>query len=175
MNALLRTLQTILIICALSSAVAFGQTGTTKSDDVLRAAASPTAASIAPIPANIKFEVVERKGFWVKIKVGITTGWLKLSSVKLDKGGAASTPTSALSGLASGRTGYGNIVSASGTRSLSAEALRTAKPEMNAVAQVKKFAVSVANATSYAQAGGLQTRQVAYIATPEDSLQWLTK
>lgn len=173
MDTLQRIFQAILIVCTLGSTLAFGQTGTTKNDDVLRVAASPTAAPVAPISANTKLEVVERKGFWVKVKVGDATGWLKLSSLNLDKKGAA--PTSALSGLASGRTGYGNIVSASGTRRLSAEALKAAKTEMDAIAQVKKFAVSVGEATRYAQAGGLQTRQVAYISVHDDPLEWLTK
>jgi hypothetical protein len=174
MDTLQRILQAILVVCTLGSGLALGQTGTTKNDDVLRLAASPTAAPVAPIPANIKVEVVKRKGFWAQVKVGNTTGWLKLSSLNLDKGSAGASK-SALSGLASGRTGYGNIVSASGTRRLSAEALKAAKTEVDTVAQVRKFAVSAAEATRYAQAGGLQTRQVAYISVAEDPLQWLTK
>lgn len=136
------------------------QSVTLKSDDVLRADPLPTAASVAALSANAKGEMIERKGFWVKIKSGQFAGWLKLSSLTIEQaGGGASLLTS----LASGRTGTGNVVSASGTRGLSAEELKAARPDMNAVEAVKRLAVSDAEATKYAQAGSLVTRKLAYL------------
>ena len=158
-----RLLQCVTMISALSSAEAFAQPATVKTDDVLRSEPSPTASSVASVTANAKLGVTDRKGFWAKVDFGGTTGWLKLSSLNLDQGGGAPSG-SAISGLASGRTGSGNIVSASGTRGLSAEDLKAAKPDMAAVAQVKKLAVPADEATRYAQSGGLLTRKVAYIS-----------
>jgi hypothetical protein len=139
------------------------QAATTRNAEALRADPSPTAASVGNVAANARVQVVERKGFWARISSGNVSGWLKLSSLSLEPSGTASAAPS-LAGLASGRTGSGNIVSTAGTRGLSAEDLRSAQPDMNAVASVKAMSVSGDAASRYAQDGGLKTRQLTYVS-----------
>ena len=145
----------VLLSCLCTST--FAQTGTFKANDVLRAEANEQSATAGNVSAGTKFDVLERKGFWVKLKAGNATGWAKLSALNLDQGSSgAGSAGSVLGGLASGRTGSGNIVSSAGTRGLSAEELKAAKPDMEAVAQVKRQAAAVPAATSYAQTAGLK-------------------
>ena len=113
-----KALKLPVFIAAFWCAVGSAQTGVVKISDVLRSEPLPNAASVSPVVANAKLTLVERKGFWAKIRIGDATGWLKLSSITLDQGGSGASSGSTLSGLASGRTGSGNIVSASGSRSL---------------------------------------------------------
>lgn len=155
---------TILFVCNATLA----QTGTFKVNETLRADPSEQSSPSGTVTAGSKFEVVERKGFWARVKADRATGWTKLSGLNLDAGssGGSGNPAAALGGLASGRTGSGNIVSASGTRGLSAEELTAAKPDMNAVEQVKRQAVAAGVAANYAQSAGLRVRQIDYLPPP---------
>ena len=73
---------------------------------------------------------------------------------------------SVLAGLASGRAGSGNIVSSAGTRGLSENDLKGSKPDLQAYEFVKTLAVKEPDAISFAQAGGLQPREIQFIKPP---------
>jgi len=132
-----------------------------KTDDTLRMEPSPTSAAVAAAPKNSRVELLERKGFWMKIKSGGAAGWVKLTAVAADA--PASQGAGSLSNLASGRSGTGNIVSASGTRGLSEADLRAARPDAEAVKQVKKLAVSSSDSAQFSSEGRLQARKLAYL------------
>ena len=157
------TLLAAFLMVSFSSA-ALADVASARNDDQLRAEPSPAAATIGRVSANARLDVLERKGFWARVKSANATGWLKLSSLNMETRPAeGASSLSTLSGLASGRTGSGNVVSAAGTRGLSAGELRAAKPDYGALAEVKKLAVAPAQADSYAAAGGLTPRSVAYL------------
>lgn len=161
-----RILAALLLASTLSTAHA--DAGIARNDDQLRAEPSPAAATVAPLAANARLEVVERRGFWVRVRTASATGWLKLSSVTLEqRPSEGASNVSALVGLATGRTGSGNIVSAAGTRGISAGDLRAASPDPGRLAEVKKMSVSAGQAEAYAATGGLRTRSVAYVAAGE--------
>jgi hypothetical protein len=156
-----------LLLTAIGS-TALADAGTARTADQLRAEPSPTAAAVGRVAANAGLDILERKGFWAKVRASGAIGWLKLSSLNLEarpaEGGSS---LSTLNSLASGRTGSGNIVSAAGTRGLSAGELRAAQPDHAALAEVKKLAVAPAPAEGYALAGGLAPRNLAYLAAPK--------
>ena len=139
----------------------FGQAATFKAADSLRSEPTERADSLVNVASNARAEILERKGFWVKVKTGPGVGWVKLSMLSLEQGSGTSGG-STLAGLATGRTGSGNIVSVSGSRGLSDAELKAAKPDYQALAAVKKLAVSDAEANVYAQAGGLNPRQMQF-------------
>lgn len=164
---MLKNLAVSLFLIAVAP-LALAQTGTFKTAQALRADASEQSAAAGNVAEGARFDVVERKGFWVRVKAGAATGWAKLSTVNLESGSAgAGSAGSVLSGLASGRAGSGNIVSTAGTRGLSAEELKASKPDMEAVAQLKRQAAPAPAAASYAQSGGLRSRQLEYLPAPE--------
>lgn len=144
----------------------YAQSAIVKADEVLREEATATASGVGNIAANAKVEIVERKGFWAKVKQGGSQGWLKLTALSIDSG-ASPGGISALAGIASGRTGGGNIVNASGTRGLSSEELKAAQPDMNALALIKTFAVTSESAQQFGQQAGLSSRQIKYIEPPK--------
>ena len=123
--------------------------------------AQPVAS--APATGNVKagavVDITERKGFWARVKGSSLTGWLKLSRLSLDSGGSGN----AIIALASGRTGSGNVVSASGGRGLDAADLARATPDTAAVAALSRSAASEASAEKFAASGRLTTRSIAYL------------
>lgn len=129
--------------------------------------AQPVAAAAATgsVKAGAAVEIVQRKGFWARVKSGAQTGWLKLSRLSLGGGVSGSE----IAALASGRTGSGNVVSASGGRGLNAADLERAKPDSAAVAALTRTAASEAAATAFARTGGLKTRRIDYIRAPSSA------
>src|SRR5471030_202591 len=119
----------------------------------LQAQPVATAPATGSVKAGAVVDLVARKGFWAQVR-GPATGWLKLSRLSLDSGGSGND----IAALASGRTGSGNVVSASGGRGLDASELASAKPDSAAVAALSRTAASEAAAGKFAASGRLKTR-----------------
>ena len=135
----------------------------------LQAGPAVAAAATGSVKAGASVDIVQRKGFWARVKSGppngIQTGWLKLSRLSLG-GGVSGNEIAA---LASGRTGSNNVVSASGGRGLDAADFERATPDSAAVAALSRTAASESAATQFARSGGLKARKVGYISAPQTS------
>jgi len=127
----------------------------------LQAQPVASAPATGSVKAGAVVDLIARKGFWAQVRGGASTGWLKLSRLSLDSGGSGNE----IVALASGRTGTGNVVSASGGRGLDAADLANAAPDTAAVAALARSAASEASAAQFAAAGRLKTRSVAYLRT----------
>jgi uncharacterized protein YgiM (DUF1202 family) len=154
------------LIAALGSSACPGlaqaqQAGSMKADETLRIEPSLSSAVVATAKKNSRVEVLERKGFWVRINSGGVAGWVKMTGVAADA--PAGQGPGSLSGLASGRSGSGNIVSASGTRGLSEAELKAARPDAEAVKQVRTLAVTSNDSAQFASEGRLQVRKLDYV------------
>lgn len=112
--------------------------------------------------ANTAVELLERKGFWVKIRAANNEGWTKLSNISVDTKDAGG---GGLAGLASGRSGSGNAVSTSGGRGLDdGPDLTKGTPDPAAVANLSRTAVNEEQAAKFAADSKLERRQIAYVA-----------
>jgi hypothetical protein len=131
----------------------------------LQAQPAVTAPATGSVKAGAPVDIVQRKGFWARVRSGAQTGWLKLSRLSLDSGVSGNE----IAALASGRTGSNNIVSASGGRGLDAADLARATPDSAAVSALSRSAASEAAATQFARSGGLKTRKIEYIREPKTS------
>lgn len=128
----------------------------------LQSQPAPNAPATGAVKAGAPVDIVERKGFWARVRYGTQTGWLKLGRLSLDGNGSASE----IAALASGRTGSNNVVSASGGRGLDAADFARATPDAAAVSALSRSAASEAAAEKFARSGGLKTRHIDYIAKP---------
>lgn len=124
-----------------------------------------TAPTTATVKAGAPVDILERKGFWARVRGGAQTGWLKLSRLSLDTNGSGRE----IAALASGRTGSNNVVSASGGRGLDAADLARATPDAAAVSALSRSAASETAATQFAKTGGLKTRNLDYMRAPATS------
>jgi uncharacterized protein YraI len=124
-----------------------------------------SAPSTVTLKAGTSVDIVERKGFWAHVRSGAANGWLKLSRLSMDSGGAGNE----IAALASGRTGSGNVVSASGGRGLDAADFARATPDSASVSALSRSAASETAAAQFAKAGHLQTRPIGYIREPSGS------
>ena len=156
------TLKTLICI-ALASPILLlaGESGTAIKMDSLRAEPFADAKTVGSLAKNDSVEILTKKGAWLQVKSKKSTGWVRLLSVK--RGGVSSSG-SAISDVASGRTGTGKVVSTTGIRGLSAEELKAAKFNEEEMKQMESYQTSAADAKSYAAAGGLSANKMAYLS-----------
>ena len=158
----MKCLLKIAIIMALGTNIhaLAGESGTAIKMDSLRAEPFADAKTVGSLAKNDSVEILTKKGAWLQVKSKKSTGWVRLLSVK--RGGASSSG-SAISDVASGRTGTGKVVSTTGIRGLSAEELKAAKFNEEEMKQMESYQTSAADAKSYAAAGGLSANKMAYL------------
>jgi hypothetical protein len=135
--------------------------GTAIKMDSLRAEPFADAKTVGSLNKNDAVEILTKKGAWLKVKSKKSTGWVRLLSVK--RGGASSSG-SAISDVASGRTGTGKVVSTTGIRGLSAEELQAAKFNEEEMKKMESYQTTSSNAQSYARAGGLSATKMSYLS-----------
>jgi Bacterial SH3 domain len=137
-----------------------GESGTAIKLDSLRAEPFADAKTVGSLNKNDSVEILAKKGAWLQVKSKKSTGWVRLLSVKR---GGASGSGSAISDVASGRTGTGKVVSTTGIRGLSAEELKAAKFNEDEMKKMESYQTSSGDAQSYAAAGGLSANKMAYL------------
>ncbi len=128
------------------------------------------AAPLAELKAGDPVEIIKRKGGWLKVKSAGRTGWVRMSKIR--KGKAAAKPASGSEAkgvldLASGRSGTGNVVSATGVRGLSEAELKEAKFSASEVDKLESFTVSGQQAARFAQAEKLVAKELEFIPAAE--------
>jgi len=101
--------------------------------------------------------LIEKKGFWVKIKSGDQSGWTKMSNIKLN--GNSGTINLA----DTGRSGSGNIVSTSGARGLDGGDLINSKPDFTEFSKLQALKTTKPKGAEFASSGGLTSRTIKYV------------
>jgi hypothetical protein len=126
------------------------------------------AKTISTLPANTVIDVLKRQGGWMQIKAADTEGWVKMTSIKLGTGTADAKGDSGLKSLlnaaTTGRSGNTGVTVATGVRGLSAEDLKNAKPNPEAVKKLDDYSGSKNEAQSFASSGKLQAQKIDYLA-----------
>ncbi len=115
---------------------------------------------------NTKVEIVGRRGSWNRIKIGETTGWVKMLSLRL---GAATQKTGdtgfkTLFNVAS--TGGSGSTMTTGVRGLSEEKLHNPQPNPQALEEMHKLAVGKDEAQQFAKSGRLVAAKMDYLPAP---------
>ena len=103
-------------------------------------------------------EVIDKKGFWVKVKNDSIEGWTKLNNVEISKDSDFS-----LSNLNTGREGSGNIVSTSGVRGLDGEDITSAQPDIIEFDKLQSLKVDKSIGNNFMKNTGLSPKQIKFI------------
>lgn len=103
-------------------------------------------------------EVIDKKGFWVKVKNDSIEGWTKLNNVEISKDSNFS-----LSSLNTGREGSGNIVSTSGVRGLDGEDITSAQPDLIEFEKLQVLKVDKSIGNNFKKNTGLSTKKIEFI------------
>ena len=165
----MKHLNTLLAALLMLSGIAFaGEAGTVLKNDTLRKEPYADAKSVGTLKRNDKIEILAKKGAWLQIKAGKSTGWVRLLSVKRGTQGSSNEAAGIL-GLATGRSGTGQVVSTTGVRGLSEEELKGAQFNEEEMKQLEANTVSAEAGTAFAAKGGLKARKLDYLPQPQPS------
>lgn len=159
--------KTLITTLALLTATAAGaaETGTALKNDSLMAEPYSDARPVGSLTRGDKLDILEKKGAWLKIKTAKSSGWVRLLSVKRGTLGKSNDAAGVL-GLATGRSGTGQVVSTTGVRGLSEEDLKTAKFSEDEIRKLEGNGISGAEAQQFAAAGSLKPRKLDYLPAP---------
>ncbi len=143
---------------------------TTNRATAMRSQPDDSASSLQSLPPQTKVQLIERKGAWSRVKTDSQTGWVRMMHLR---GGITleeqAPSTSSGGGFLSGANRFfgGNKQSnmraqsaTLGVRGLSPEELKAASPNPQALATVKSFASTKADAEQYAKAANLSSANV---------------
>lgn len=153
-------------LLALPGVALAAETGTALKNDTLRKEPFADAAVAGSIKRSDKVQILAKKGAWLQIKAGASTGWVRLLSVKRGAGGSSNEAAGVL-GLASGRAGTGKVVSTTGVRGLNEEDLKSAKYSDEEIKTLEANTVNEAAGKQFAAAGGLKARKLDYLPQPQ--------
>lgn len=145
------------------------ESGTILKDDVLRVEPFVDAKTTGKVKKGGSVDILKRSGGWYQVKSGAAQGWLRMLSVR--RGAAAQSSAAAeiggVAALSTGRAGTGQVVSTTGVRGLSEEELKGAKFDEAQIRKAESYAVSRADAGSYAAKGNLSARRFDYLSAPK--------
>ena len=146
------------------------EVGTTRSAADMLSAPKSDARAVGQLAENSRVEIIERRGAWLRVKRDDTGGWLRLHQVRLGEGEqkTSSEGTKMLWNVGqTGRSGASGIVATTGVRGLSADDLKTAKPDPKQVQALDSYRANDAHAREQARAAGLRENQIAHLAKEE--------
>lgn len=161
--------------------------GTSIRPATLRAEPDPAAAALGDLPIGTPVALLERRRLWVRVQpqsaAPSAPAWAPLLSFRFGPpAAAAGAPAAAtggggvagfsrsVSGLLAGfrgrQAGYGSTDTATiGIRGLTSAELGSAAPDLQALAELDRHAVSPQDAQAYAFAGGLVPQRLPYLDT----------
>ncbi|MES2047702.1 MAG: hypothetical protein V4447_04825 [Pseudomonadota bacterium] len=125
------------------------------------------AKTVAKLSENAKIEVLTRKGSWMQVSATGVNGWVKMLSLRFESRGPASSNDN--SGLKSvynlATTGSSGSTVTTATRSLDEKKFTKTNANLQALASMRTFAVSKADAQKFAKIEKLNEQTLAYVSS----------
>lgn len=144
------------------------EAGTTRTAVDLMATPYRDAKQAGQLPSNTTVDILERRGGWLRITGNNKTGWVRLHQVRAGEGPEAKSSGEGATMLKNvgktGRSGSQGIVATTGIRGLSAEELKSAKPNPKAVESMESNRASDATAREYARRASLKDKDVPFLS-----------
>jgi len=153
------------LLLAIGVALAAEEGSMLKADD-LKAEPFHDATTVGSLAAGQHVEILDKQGGWFQVKSSAGSGWVRMLSVRRGEARKGSGDAQGLLGLASGRSGTGQVVATTGIRGLSEEDLKAAKYNAEELKKAESFGVTQAEARKFANAGKLVARKVEYLPAP---------
>ena len=147
------------------------ETGTALKADDIKAEPFRDAKTVGSLAKGDTVEILAKKSGWFQVKTRGKQGWVRMLSVRRGEAGKqdAGKEAEGIAGLATGRAGTGQVVSATGVRGLSEADLKEAKFSEEQLKKAESSRVSAQAAQKFAQAGQLSARQIAFLPEPRSA------
>jgi hypothetical protein len=159
------------VLLMMAANLAYAAPGTALRDESLLAKPSSSSASVGKMNKGMQVDIVAKQGGWLQIKAGSTQGWVRLLSVRAGAGGSGNglAGVAGVAGAVTQKSDASRVVAVAGVRGLNEEDLKAAKYSPEEIARLERYAVSRAQATSFAEKSGLKPQNVALLPKPQSS------
>jgi hypothetical protein len=156
----------LLVLCT-TAASAWAAPGTVLRAEKLYSQPAATSKVTANVAKGAKVEILAKRGGWLQVKAGKSTGWMRLLSVRAGAGGLGGARVGDVVGAATTRSDPSRVVAVAGLRGLNAEDLKQAKFNEEEVARMETRNVSATQARSFASQSGLAAVSVPDLPRPQ--------
>lgn len=145
-----------------------GESGQAVANTDLKSEPFTDAKTVGTLNAKAAVDVIKRQGGWLQVKSADgTSGWVKMTGIKLDGSGVAKSGDSGLANAISvaqtGRSGNTGVTVATGVRGLTPDDLKNAKPDPDAVKKLDSYTAGKSEAESFARSANISKHTVAYL------------
>ena len=156
----------VVVLCATATS-AWAAPGTVLRAEKLYSEPAATSKVTASVAKGANVEIVAKRGGWLQVKAGKSTGWIRLLSVRAGAGGLGGAGVGDVVGAATTRSDPSRVVAVAGLRGLNAEDLKQAKFNEQEVARMEALKVTAPQARSFASQSGLAAVSVPDLPRPQ--------
>ena len=156
----------VLALCA-AAASAWAASGTVLRAEKLYSQPAATSKVAASVTKGASVEILEKRGGWLRVKSGRSTGWIRLLSVRAGTGGLGGTGVRDVVGAATTKSDPSRVVAVAGLRGLNEEDLKQAKFNEAELARMEALKATPAQARSFAGKSGLTVAKVPDLPKPQ--------
>lgn len=128
----------------------------------IRAKPYRDAKQVGSLERGDEVEILKRQGGWYEVKSVKGSGWVRMLDLRRGAVTKRSIDAEGVLGLASGRSGTGQVVATTGIRGLTEEELKRAKFNESEIKKAESFTVSQEQAQAFAAEGKLVVQKVDY-------------
>lgn len=155
-----------LLLLMATTASALAASGTVLRTDKLYSQPSAKASVAGSAAKGASVTVLSKKGGWLRVTSGRTTGWIRLLSVRVGAGGLSGSGLRDVVGAATTRSDPTRVVAVAGLRGLNEEDLKKATFNADELARLDKWSVTATQSKSFASQAGLVAIKVPVLVKP---------
>lgn len=159
------------MLLAMGAMPALAAQGTVLRNEKLYSQPSATSKVTATATKGASVTILAKRGGWLQVKSGRSSGWIRLLSVRAGAGGLGGAGLGDVVGAATTRSDPSRVVAVAGLRGLDDEDLKQAKFDGAELARMDAWDASAAQARSFAARGGLAAAKVATLPEPRPAQQ----
>lgn len=157
----------MLLIASMGPALA--ASGTVLRTDKLYSQPSATASVAGTAVKGTPLNVLAKKGGWLRVSTGKTTGWIRLLSVRVGAGGLRGNSLGDVVGAATTRSDPSRVVAVAGLRGLNEEDLKKATFNADELARLERTSVTMEESKRFARQAGLVAIKLPTLSGPRSA------
>ena len=164
-------IKALALLLAMGAMPALAAQGTVLRNEKLYSQPSATSKVTATAAKGASVTILAKRGGWLQVRSGRSSGWIRLLSVRAGAGGLGGAGLGDVVGAATTRSDPSRVVAVAGLRGLDDEDLKQAKFDGAELARMDAWDASAAQARSFAARGGLAAAKVAALPEPRPAQQ----
>ena len=155
------------LVLYVAAASASAAPGTVLRSEKLYTHPSATSAVAGTAAKGARVNILAKRGGWLRVTAGSSTGWIRLLSVRVGEGGLGGAGFGDVVGAATTKSDPSRVVAVAGLRGLNDEDLKQAKFNAEEMSRLDALTTGASQARSFASRAGLAAVNVPVLPAPQ--------